>query len=692
MSKLSLFLLILVFPTIGFAQNSDINGVYCTDVYSDKNGNVFVCGYFQGFVNFGRSMLRSDDGSTDMFLAKFSKDGGNVWAVKAGGEETDVATGVIVDDDGYIYLTGYFQSTASFEYRKIKSKGQSDMFVAKYSPSGNINMLKTYGGKGNDQPIGIGRDTEGNIYLAGTYTDRLRLGDQTLKPVGTYSAFASKFSPQLSAIWSTEIGSREGSLLLNDFDVDANGNLYMCGSYDNVLIIGTKEMPSKGDLDAFALKLTSSGGLTYTKFYASPDKDLARAIKANNNGNAMMAGHTVQGMSGRTGYLYELDASGNKGKTKTWDLGFETKFQDLTIGDNNEIFICGSFNEHEDFDKVAVNCSGLDGFLVKSDNNLNPKWGFASGGQLSGLIECMHVDIAGNSFVGVNRPRIQGTREQAVFLGKIDKDANLIWSTEVGAAEKSEQFDPNAHYIDFRGKLLMGSELLTPVVESYVELTDGTGNVLETTLTDDYGDFVFHNLNVENEYSVKAKEAVEESSDEPVYIANQYGKILGEFDKQGESKFDYKILPAELAKLSEMEEYDSKLEVADFMNSSEKEAVIDMQIYYEPGAYEVPSVYYNDLKTIARRIKGHTEIEVEIASYTDAIGDAASNKTLSQKRADAIVEYLIRRGIREDQISGKGYGETGITNRCVDGVDNCSDSEHQANRRTEIRLNRTSKR
>ena len=56
-----------------------------------------------------------------------------------------------------------------------------------------------------------------------------------------------------------------------------------------------------------------------------------------------------------------------------------------------------------------------------------------------------------------------------------------------------------------------------------------------------------------------------------------------------------------------------------------------------------------DLNIIARRIKGHLEVSIEIASYTDAIGDESSNLDLSQKRADAIVSYLIRRGIRESK-------------------------------------------
>ncbi len=83
------------------------------------------------------------------------------------------------------------------------------------------------------------------------------------------------------------------------------------------------------------------------------------------------------------------------------------------------------------------------------------------------------------------------------------------------------------------------------------------------------------------------------------------------------------------------------MEAVDFMDGDDSEAVIDMQLYYEPGEWEIPSVYLPDLNIIARRIKGHLEDSIEIASYTDAIGDESSNLDLSQIRADAIVSYLI---------------------------------------------------
>jgi hypothetical protein len=57
--------------------------------------------------------------------------------------------------------------------------------------------------------------------------------------------------------------------------------------------------------------------------------------------------------------------------------------------------------------------------------------------------------------------------------------------------------------------------------------------------------------------------------------------------------------------------------------------------------------------------------------------------TLSQKRAESAVQYIVSKGVNGERISAKGYGEEKILNVCTDGV-NCSEPEHQRNRRTEF--------
>ncbi|MCW3789496.1 OmpA family protein, partial [Plebeiibacterium sediminum] len=58
---------------------------------------------------------------------------------------------------------------------------------------------------------------------------------------------------------------------------------------------------------------------------------------------------------------------------------------------------------------------------------------------------------------------------------------------------------------------------------------------------------------------------------------------------------------------------------------------------------------------------------------------------LSQKRAESAVTYMVNRGIDKSRVIAKGYGETRLKNKCADGVE-CSEAEHQANRRSEVTI------
>jgi outer membrane protein OmpA-like peptidoglycan-associated protein len=76
---------------------------------------------------------------------------------------------------------------------------------------------------------------------------------------------------------------------------------------------------------------------------------------------------------------------------------------------------------------------------------------------------------------------------------------------------------------------------------------------------------------------------------------------------------------------------------------------------------------------------------IEMGSHTDARGSDDANLKLSDGRAVAAAQYIIGKGIPAERITGKGYGETRLNNKCGNGV-KCTEAQHQENRRTEIRI------
>jgi outer membrane protein OmpA-like peptidoglycan-associated protein len=85
-------------------------------------------------------------------------------------------------------------------------------------------------------------------------------------------------------------------------------------------------------------------------------------------------------------------------------------------------------------------------------------------------------------------------------------------------------------------------------------------------------------------------------------------------------------------------------------------------------------------------LKNNPRLTLEVQSHTDAVAGDDYNMELSQKRAGAVADYLVSKGIDKKRITPKGYGETQLINRCANGVD-CSDAEHKQNRRTVFKIN-----
>ena len=106
-------------------------------------------------------------------------------------------------------------------------------------------------------------------------------------------------------------------------------------------------------------------------------------------------------------------------------------------------------------------------------------------------------------------------------------------------------------------------------------------------------------------------------------------------------------------------------------------------IYFDLDKYYIRPDAAIELEKIVKVLKRCTDVTIEARSHTDSRASHPYNVILSQNRAQSTVDYIISRGIMKDRISAKGFGETELLNKCKDGID-CSDGEHQVNRRTEF--------
>ncbi|MFH6989701.1 OmpA family protein [Flavobacterium collinsii] len=106
-------------------------------------------------------------------------------------------------------------------------------------------------------------------------------------------------------------------------------------------------------------------------------------------------------------------------------------------------------------------------------------------------------------------------------------------------------------------------------------------------------------------------------------------------------------------------------------------------IYFDLGKSIVRKEAAIELEKIRQVMIQNPNMKIDVRSHTDSRQTHAYNEKLSDRRAKATVAWLVKKGIAADRITGKGYGETQLLNKCADGV-KCTTEEHQANRRSEF--------
>ena len=189
-----------------------------------------------------------------------------------------------------------------------------------------------------------------------------------------------------------------------------------------------------------------------------------------------------------------------------------------------------------------------------------------------------------------------------------------------------------------------------------VVLLDKDNNEVARTIADENGNFTFENVTSNATYTIQgSKENYSTAGIEAV--ARLYGDNISKDVRL--KKDQYEIAPGlDLAKVFEI-----------------------TQIYFDLDKSNIRKDAIEPLEKIVQALVEYPNIKIEIGSHTDSRQHRKYNKLLSQRRAEATMAYLIKRGINPERLTAKGYGESQLVNHCADAVP-CSEEEHQQNRRS----------
>jgi len=109
-------------------------------------------------------------------------------------------------------------------------------------------------------------------------------------------------------------------------------------------------------------------------------------------------------------------------------------------------------------------------------------------------------------------------------------------------------------------------------------------------------------------------------------------------------------------------------------------------IHWDFNKWQIRKDAYPFLDELVKLFRENDNLKFEMRSHTDCRGSLEYNDQLSEKRAKAVTEYLVKKGVPRAIITSKGFGERELLNECKDGV-KCTEAKHEENRRTEFIVN-----
>ncbi len=255
----------------GASTGGDANSP--ASIQTDAGGNIYLVACLPRFANFGTTSLT---GYEDIVIAKYDPDGNLAWARKAGGNGYDYGQGLAVTSGGYAYVTGVFEGTAPFSQASLTSRGLTDLFLAQYSPEGNLEWVTQAGGTGFDGNGTLAVDPEGGVLLAGFFAGSARVGTNVLTSKASLydqDSFLARYDGLGNVRWVQQIGNATidqdvpGGIAVSVTPVGSglHTNIFLSGRYNTSTTVGTAAITNSGAQRLFVSQWEVDGQLLWVR-------------------------------------------------------------------------------------------------------------------------------------------------------------------------------------------------------------------------------------------------------------------------------------------------------------------------------------------------------------------------------------------------------------------------------------------
>lgn len=345
--------------------------------------------------------------NTNGIIVKFDTNGTRLWGTYYGGTDYNDITGVKVDLQNNLIITGNTISQVNISTNgsyQTNLNGDNDTFLAKFNDSG-VRLWGTYfGGEDNDYATDINIDNFNNIYIVGSTYSQTGIAyncnfQSNLNVVNFYKSdgFIAKFNSNGNIVWGTYAGGEDN----DNFQTIAikDNYLVVCGnttSYNNISTNGVFQTAHDqiGHTDGMIFKFSTNGSRIWSTYYGGEQVDDIFSVEIDDDDNIYIGGETASDSNITTAGSFEfLNPYGYKGffaklssvGTRLWGSYLSDANVYSIVFKNNSIYVGATgFSNNQILTNscsYGYNTNGSDeGYIGKFSKDCDFIWGSFVGG------------------------------------------------------------------------------------------------------------------------------------------------------------------------------------------------------------------------------------------------------------------------------------------------------------------------
>jgi hypothetical protein len=247
-----------------------------------------------------KSEIESDeDAHFDAYVLRINPQTGKlVYATRIGGSDYDEAAKIKVDRKGFAYSVGMTKSrdfpTTPNAMQRQYGGGDSDAFVVKLAPTGQIVYATYLGGTGSDDADGLELGGEDEVFVGGMTESTNFPGQAKPRVTSKEDAFVSRIDLSRATLHSVVFGGKDDEMVTG-LSADGRGGVFAVGftKSSDFPIVQPVQAELRGVSDLFLARLdTSTLSLTFSTFFGGSGDDSGWGVTVDHRGNPIVTGLT----------------------------------------------------------------------------------------------------------------------------------------------------------------------------------------------------------------------------------------------------------------------------------------------------------------------------------------------------------------------------------------------------------------